>query len=99
MRAMFAELPSAQELEKQYILTILRLTGGKVSGKNGAAELLGMSRSTLYDKMRVMGLSSSPHRRGEHSKAAMRSETERNSAGSDAAPAERKPWRGTPPPA
>lgn len=57
MQSLFAELPSAQELEKRYIQTILRITGGKVSGRNGAAELLGMSRSTLYDKLRAMGIS------------------------------------------
>lgn len=58
LRSLFAGLPSVRELEKQYILTVLRMTAGKVSGKNGAAELLGMSRSTLYDKMRALKISS-----------------------------------------
>lgn len=58
-RGLFAGLPSARELEKQYIQTVLRLTGGKVAGRNGAAELLGMSRSTLYDKLRALGVSPS----------------------------------------
>ena len=57
MREMFSGLPSARDLEKQYIATILRMTGGKISGREGAAALLGMSRSTLYDKMRALGIS------------------------------------------
>lgn len=57
VRSLFSGLPSARELEKQYILTVLRMTEGKVSGKNGAAALLGMSRSTLYDKMRALKIS------------------------------------------
>ncbi len=58
MREMFSGLPSARDLEKQYITTILRMTGGKISGRDGAAALLGMSRSTLYDKMRALGIRS-----------------------------------------
>ena len=57
MREMFSGLPSARDLEKQYIATIRRMTGGKISGREGAAALLGMSRSTLYDKMRALGIS------------------------------------------
>lgn len=56
MRNLFSDLPTVRELEKQYILTVLRMTDGKLSGKNGAAELLGLSRSTLYDKIRAHGI-------------------------------------------
>lgn len=52
----FADLPTLKELEKRYIKYVLRKTEGKISGKNGAAEILGLKRTTLYSKMKKLGM-------------------------------------------
>jgi formate hydrogenlyase transcriptional activator len=46
-----------EELERQYILQVLRQTRGTVSGSNGAAARLGMKRTTLQSKMLRLGIS------------------------------------------
>lgn len=43
-------------LEGQHIAEVLRLTKGKVKGGGGAAELLGLHPSTLYSRMRKLGV-------------------------------------------
>ena len=43
----------AQEAEKEYIIRILKQTGGN---RSRAAEILGISRKTLWEKMRAYGL-------------------------------------------
>lgn len=48
-------LPLA-EMERQHIEHTLRQTGGKVKGTGGAAELLGLHPSTLYSRMRKLGM-------------------------------------------
>ena len=45
-----------QEIEKEHILSSLQVTGGKVSGKGGAAELLGLKPSTLESRMKKLGI-------------------------------------------
>ncbi|MCL1940093.1 MAG: sigma 54-interacting transcriptional regulator [Desulfovibrionaceae bacterium] len=50
------DTPSLETLERRYIEHILQRTGGKVSGPQGAAALLGMKRSTLYAKIRQFDL-------------------------------------------
>jgi PAS domain S-box-containing protein len=47
-----------KELEKGNILRALEQTGWKVSGKNGAAELLGLPTSTLNSKIKSLGIKS-----------------------------------------
>jgi len=47
-----------RELEKGNILRALEQTGWKVSGKNGAAELLGLPTSTLNSKIKSLGIKS-----------------------------------------
>ena len=53
-------LPTAQktleQLERDHIIQILEQTQWKVSGKNGAAEVLGLNRSTLRARMRKLGI-------------------------------------------
>lgn len=44
------------ENEKAHILEALRQSGWRISGHNGAAELLGLPRSTLQGKMRKLGI-------------------------------------------
>ncbi|MCD8492287.1 MAG: hypothetical protein LRY51_10535 [Geovibrio sp.] len=41
---------------REHILNTLQLTKGKISGKNGAAEILGMHTNTLRYRMKKLGL-------------------------------------------
>ena len=57
-----AELPTAAavtlaDAEREHILAALRETGWVVGGPKGAASRLGMKRSTLYKKMKKLGIS------------------------------------------
>jgi len=44
------------ENERRHILKALKETGGKVRGKNGAAEYLDMNYGTLYSRMKKLGI-------------------------------------------
>ena len=44
------------EVERDYIVHVLEQTHWRVSGKNGAAEILGLDRSTLRARMRKLGI-------------------------------------------
>jgi len=44
------------EVERDYIVRVLEQTHWKVSGKNGAAEILGLDRSTLRARMRKLSI-------------------------------------------
>ena len=44
------------EVERDYIIRVLEQTHWKVSGQNGAAEILGLDRSTLRARMRKLGI-------------------------------------------
>ena len=54
------DLSSAQKtleaVEREHILQILDQTQWKVSGKNGAAEILGLNRSTLRARMHKLDI-------------------------------------------
>lgn len=52
----FTDQPTLDEMQRRYIEYTLNRTGGKISGPGGAAELLGMKRSTLNARMRKLGL-------------------------------------------
>jgi formate hydrogenlyase transcriptional activator len=39
-------------MERRHIVSVLERTGWRVGGKGGAAEVLGLKRSTLYSKMK-----------------------------------------------
>jgi len=45
-----------ERYQRDAIAAALERTGGRVSGPGGAAELLGMKNSTLFSRMRVLGL-------------------------------------------
>ena len=45
-----------QDMERRHILEVLERTGWRISGKNGAAEILGIKRTTLQSKMKVLGI-------------------------------------------
>jgi len=44
------------EVERDYIVRVLEQTNWKVSGPNGAAEILGLNRSTLRARIRKLGI-------------------------------------------
>jgi formate hydrogenlyase transcriptional activator len=45
-----------ESLEREYILRVLRETGGVIAGINGAAARLGMKRTTLQSRIQKMGI-------------------------------------------
>lgn len=47
---------SLEHVERDYIKRVLEQTGWKVSGKNSAAEILGLDRSTLRARMRKLNI-------------------------------------------
>jgi len=51
-----APMKSLSEMEKEYIIQALRKTNWNISGKDGAAELLGLNSSTLRGRMRKHGI-------------------------------------------
>jgi len=53
----FADNPTLDEVQRRYINDVLKKTGGKISGPGGAAEILGMKRTSLYARMRALGMS------------------------------------------
>ena len=52
----FSDMPTLDDLQRRYIEYILKKTGGKISGKNGASQILNMKRSTLYSRMNKLGM-------------------------------------------
>ncbi|MTI22424.1 PAS domain S-box protein [Fulvivirga sp. RKSG066] len=48
---------SLEQYEKDYILKVLKHTNWKVSGKNGAAEILNMKPTTLASRMKKLNIS------------------------------------------
>ena len=51
-----APIKTLQEIEKEHILNALAKTQWNVTGKGGAAELLGLNSSTLRGRMRKHGI-------------------------------------------
>ena len=47
---------SLDEITRQHFHRILQLTGGKIHGKNGAAEILRLNPSTLRHRLRKLGI-------------------------------------------
>ena len=52
----FADFPTLNELQRRYIRHILERTGGRIAGPGGAAEILGLKRTSLYTRMRTLGM-------------------------------------------
>ncbi len=50
------ETKTMEAVEREHIMHILDQTQWKVSGENGAAEMLGLNRSTLRARMRKLGI-------------------------------------------
>ena len=55
---LLADMPTMDELQRRYINCVLKETNGKMSGMGGATEILGMKRTTLYTRMKKLGISS-----------------------------------------
>jgi formate hydrogenlyase transcriptional activator len=49
-----------EDAERQAIIEALKAAGGKISGPGGAAERLGLRRTTLQNKMRKLGIARLP---------------------------------------
>ena len=49
-----------EEMERSYIEEVLSHCGGKIAGKGGAAEILGMKRTTLISRMEKLGMRKTP---------------------------------------
>jgi transcriptional regulator with GAF, ATPase, and Fis domain len=52
----FDDLPSLDEIQRRYIAYVFEKTGGKISGPGGASEILGMKRTSLYNRMKKLGI-------------------------------------------
>jgi len=50
------QFQTLEEAEKQHIIEALNTTGWRVSGKNGAAEVLGINPKTLASRMHKLGI-------------------------------------------
>ncbi|MDE2724351.1 MAG: sigma-54-dependent Fis family transcriptional regulator, partial [Gemmatimonadota bacterium] len=50
------EIMPWDEFERRYILEVLKVTNWQVKGVRGAAALLKLPSSTLYGKMRKLGI-------------------------------------------
>lgn len=48
------------EMERRYIQRVLRACGGRIAGVGGAAEILGMKRTTLNSRMERLGIRNVP---------------------------------------
>ncbi|KAF1079188.1 MAG: Formate hydrogenlyase transcriptional activator [Candidatus Rifleibacterium amylolyticum] len=57
MSAKDSMLLNLDDVTKNHILMVLEMTNGKVQGKNGAAELLGIHPNTLRNRMKKLGIS------------------------------------------
>jgi transcriptional regulator with GAF, ATPase, and Fis domain/tetratricopeptide (TPR) repeat protein len=53
---LYANKPTIDDLQRRYIKIILNETQGKIGGPSGAAKILGLKRTTLYKRMKKLGL-------------------------------------------
>ncbi|MDH7459926.1 sigma-54 dependent transcriptional regulator [Chitinophagaceae bacterium 26-R-25] len=53
-----SDFETMEEMERNHIMRALQLSKGRVAGKGGAAELLGMPAQTVYSRMKRLGISS-----------------------------------------
>ncbi|HXD97455.1 MAG TPA: helix-turn-helix domain-containing protein [Candidatus Acidoferrum sp.] len=51
-----APIATLEEAERAHILAALESTGWRVSGRRGAAELLGLKPTTLESRMKKLGV-------------------------------------------
>jgi len=53
-----SKIKSLKEMEKEYLIAVLKSCNGRLSGKKGAASILGIPSSTLYSKLIKLGIKS-----------------------------------------
>jgi PAS domain S-box-containing protein len=56
--------PQLQDVERAYILKVLRQTNWLITGPRGAAKVLGLNANTLRNRMKKLGISRSNHQIG-----------------------------------
>ena len=54
--AMHQQIQTLEQVQKEHILKILKLTGWRIRGRNGAAEVLALKPTTLESKMARLGI-------------------------------------------
>jgi transcriptional regulator of acetoin/glycerol metabolism len=59
-----AKARTLDDTEREAILQALEAAGGHIKGPNGAAAALGLNPSTLYTRMKKLGLWPRPRREG-----------------------------------
>jgi transcriptional regulator with GAF, ATPase, and Fis domain len=52
----FADGPTLDEIQRRYIRRVLEKTNGRIGGPAGASRILGMKRTTLYTRMKALGI-------------------------------------------
>jgi len=52
----FHDKPTLAEIQRRYINYLLEHTGGKISGPDGIAEILGLKRSSIYARFKSLGI-------------------------------------------
>ncbi len=57
---LLTDLPTMDELQRRYITHAIKKCGGKISGAGGVTEILGMKRTTLYTRMKKLGIVRQP---------------------------------------
>ena len=55
-RGLADDRPTLDELQRRYILHILQYTKSRIGGPGGAAEILGMKRTSLHSRMKALGI-------------------------------------------
>lgn len=45
-----------ESIEREHILEVLRQTSGRIKGRAGAAEILGLNPATLYFRLKKLGI-------------------------------------------
>jgi len=59
--AVESESPTLHAAEREHILRVLRETKGQIGGADGAAERLGLKRTTLNSKLKKLGIERSDY--------------------------------------
>jgi transcriptional regulator of acetoin/glycerol metabolism len=52
----FDDLPTLDEIQRRYINHVMAWTGGRIAGIGGASHILGMKRTSLYNRMKKLGM-------------------------------------------
>ena len=50
----FEDLPTLEDLQRRYIEYVIKKTNGQIGGTGGAAEILGMNRTSVYSRLRQL---------------------------------------------